>query len=315
MTDQDTTQRMPAAGPPEPKRPRRLLRSRSDRMLGGVSGGLGDYFSVDPVIFRIGFAVTLFFGGLGLFAYIALWIFVPAQTEDGTPVRGLTFGRVIVLTVAAIAGLIVLLVMGTGAALAAATGNGWVIALLVIVIGVALVAAAMNGGARWLILPALALAIPLGAVAAADVEFEGGIGETTHRPQTIQAIPSDGYEHGIGDLRIDLRDLPWTKDRVVEVKADQGVGRLLIVVPEDVCIDGDIDADYGEVEVAGVASSEQLTAGYDATPRVVLDTHLDIGKIEVVNDDDVAIERGNFGRDNDIARDELRDRQELACDD
>ncbi len=64
----------PAEPPPEPlkDRPRRLLRSRSDRMLGGVSGGLGEYFSVDPVIFRIGFAVTLFFGGLGAVLYIAL---------------------------------------------------------------------------------------------------------------------------------------------------------------------------------------------------------------------------------------------------
>ncbi len=58
MTDQDTTQSMPAADPPpepQPDRPRRLVRSRSDRMLGGVAGGLGDYFRVDPVIFRIGF--------------------------------------------------------------------------------------------------------------------------------------------------------------------------------------------------------------------------------------------------------------------
>ena len=68
MTDQDTTQVMPPADPPpepQPEGTKRLLRSRSDRMLGGVAGGLGDYFRVDPVIFRIGFGVTLFFGGLG----------------------------------------------------------------------------------------------------------------------------------------------------------------------------------------------------------------------------------------------------------
>ena len=38
-------------------------------MLGGVAGGLAEYFRVDPVIFRIGFGVTLFFGGLGALIY------------------------------------------------------------------------------------------------------------------------------------------------------------------------------------------------------------------------------------------------------
>ena len=87
MTDQDTTQVMPPADPPpepQPEGHERLLRSRSDRMLGGVAGGLGDYFSVDPVIFRIGFGVTLFFGGLGALLYLAMMIFVPSEQSDGT---------------------------------------------------------------------------------------------------------------------------------------------------------------------------------------------------------------------------------------
>jgi len=212
MNDQDTTQVMPPADPPpepEPERPKRLLRSRSDRMLGGVAGGLGEYFRVDPVIFRIGFGVTLFFGGLGALLYLALLIFVPSVESDGTEPSSAprTFGRILLLTLIAIAGLIGLAIMGAGAAWAAATGHGVLVAILVILIGVALVAAAFSGGARWLILPALALAVPLGTVAAADIEFEGGIGETTHTPQTVRAIPADGYEFGIGDQRIDLRDL------------------------------------------------------------------------------------------------------------
>ena len=87
MNDQDTTQEMPAADAPAARagRAERLLRSRSDRMLGGVAGGLGEYFDVDPVIFRIGFGVTLFFGGLGALLYLALMIFVPSEAvgRDG----------------------------------------------------------------------------------------------------------------------------------------------------------------------------------------------------------------------------------------
>jgi len=64
-------------------KPKRLLRSGDDRMIAGVAGGLGRYFQVDPVIFRIGFAVSVFFGGLGVLAYLALWLFVPAEPSRG----------------------------------------------------------------------------------------------------------------------------------------------------------------------------------------------------------------------------------------
>ena len=274
MTEQDTTQVMPAADPPPEPQPdgtRRLTRSRSDRMLGGVAGGLAEYFRVDPVIFRIGFAVTLFFGGLGALVYLAIMIFVPSEPGDGTQKSSAprTFGRILVLTLVAIAGLIGLSIMGVGAAWAAATGHGVLVAITVIAIGVALVVAAFNGGARWLILPALALAVPLGTVAAADIEFEGGIGQTTHTPQTVRAIPDDGYEFGVGDQRIDLRGLDWSERSVIEVKADQGIGRMLVLVPEDVCVDGDIDSRYGVVEIAGEESSESSRSGYsrDAPAR------------------------------------------------
>jgi len=163
-------------------------------MLAGVSGGLGEYFRVDPVIFRIGFGVTLFFGGLGALLYIAMMLFVPSEQEGapGTPGPRRSFGRIALLGVVAIAGLIGLVVLATGAALAGATGNGVLVALVVILIGAALVVSAFRGGARWLILPALAMAIPLGTVAAADIEFEGGIGESTHTPQAVRAIPDKG---------------------------------------------------------------------------------------------------------------------------
>jgi phage shock protein C len=68
---------------PQMTSPRRLTRSTSDRMLGGVAGGLGDYFSVDPVVVRIGFAVSTLFSGAGLLAYLAMLVFVPA--DDAAP--------------------------------------------------------------------------------------------------------------------------------------------------------------------------------------------------------------------------------------
>src|SRR3954451_21348341 len=65
----------PPAAPPR----RRLERSRSDRIVAGVCGGLGDYFDVDPVIFRIAFVVLAFVGGAGFLLYPAAWLLLPEE--------------------------------------------------------------------------------------------------------------------------------------------------------------------------------------------------------------------------------------------
>ena len=72
--------------PAEEPEPRHLLRrSRDDRIIGGVAGGLGRYFGVDPVLIRIAFVFLVFAGGAGLLAYIILWIVVPEE-KPGEPV-------------------------------------------------------------------------------------------------------------------------------------------------------------------------------------------------------------------------------------
>jgi phage shock protein C len=62
--------------------PSRLYRSRSQKMIAGVCGGLGEYFDVDPVLIRLMFVVTTFISGAGILAYIVLWIVVPFEGED-----------------------------------------------------------------------------------------------------------------------------------------------------------------------------------------------------------------------------------------
>jgi phage shock protein PspC (stress-responsive transcriptional regulator) len=87
--------------------PKRLLRSRDDRVIAGVAGGLGRYFDVDPLIFRIGFGVSIFLGGLGLLAYLALWLSVPTGGEDGVEPAPIERSRV--LAIAAGIGAVILL--------------------------------------------------------------------------------------------------------------------------------------------------------------------------------------------------------------
>ncbi|HZX62409.1 MAG TPA: PspC domain-containing protein [Bacteroidales bacterium] len=59
--------------------PKRLFRSRKDRILGGVCGGLGNYLNVDPVLVRVVWAILFFAAGVGLLAYILAWIIIPEE--------------------------------------------------------------------------------------------------------------------------------------------------------------------------------------------------------------------------------------------
>ncbi|HTP12536.1 MAG TPA: PspC domain-containing protein [Bacteroidota bacterium] len=58
---------------------KRLYRSPREKMLGGVCGGLAEYFEVDPVLIRILFVVAVFVGGSGILAYIICWIIIPEE--------------------------------------------------------------------------------------------------------------------------------------------------------------------------------------------------------------------------------------------
>ena len=69
--------------------PSRLYRSRSQKMLAGVCGGLGEYFDVDPVLIRLLFVVTPFISGAGILAYIVLWIVVPFEGDDTSRIDAL----------------------------------------------------------------------------------------------------------------------------------------------------------------------------------------------------------------------------------
>src|SRR3989344_5926675 len=58
---------------------KRLFRSRTDRVLGGVAGGIAQYFDIDAVIIRIIFVFITIFGGSGILLYIILWLVIPDE--------------------------------------------------------------------------------------------------------------------------------------------------------------------------------------------------------------------------------------------
>src|SRR5690348_4670838 len=61
---------------------KRLERSRSDRMLAGVCGGLARYFDMHPAFYRVGFVVLTLIGGAGIIIYLAAALVIPDEGEE-----------------------------------------------------------------------------------------------------------------------------------------------------------------------------------------------------------------------------------------
>ena len=68
----------------------RLYRSRSERIITGLCGGIGVYFKVDPIIIRAIFLALAFVGGGGVILYIILAIVVPLEPESSLDTAALT---------------------------------------------------------------------------------------------------------------------------------------------------------------------------------------------------------------------------------
>lgn len=67
-----------SADAPKPA-PKKLYRSRSDRAIAGVCGGLADYLRVDPLVVRLLTLFLILFGGLSIWIYIVLWLVIPEE--------------------------------------------------------------------------------------------------------------------------------------------------------------------------------------------------------------------------------------------
>jgi phage shock protein PspC (stress-responsive transcriptional regulator) len=345
--------------PPAPEEPRRLVRVREGRLLGGVCAGLGRYFNLDPIIFRIGAIVLVLVGGAGLVAYAAAWLLIPSEDSPTDRLEGrnrwLVIGGIVLLLLVSwpfllgggvlFAGLAIPLAVLVGAGVlvwwfvsgegpagdardvakraalglgvlvicalvaiggawaAAAAGGETVVAIAVIAAGVAILAGAFLRPVRWLVLPAVALAVSAGTVSAAGIDLDGGVGDRDYRPSATADL-LDKYQLGIGELIVDLRqtDLPPGD---VPLKVDVGVGQARVIVPEDVCVATDAHVGVGEAY-----TFERSNSGIDvnvddrpetpaARTRLLLKADVGVGSLQVGHSDvDLDAHDGFFDRHN-----------------
>jgi phage shock protein PspC (stress-responsive transcriptional regulator) len=264
---------------------KRLERSRSEKMLAGVCGGLGRYFDIAPAVFRLGFVVLTLLGGAGILVYLAAVIVLPKEGDDASlaedilrkrrdhPVRLVALGLIAVAILSLLA----------RADTWPSAGAAW---FLVFMAGLVLLwTSTRRRGVLVAIATFLAviIAVVVASVSAAfawfDVSLGDGVGDRTETPAAISDVPSR-YELGIGSLRVDLSHLPPTKP--VDVKAHVGMGDLEIVVPPNATVALTTHVKAGRIDALGTHDDGRNASVESGGGTMRIDAEVGAGHIEVV---------------------------------
>jgi hypothetical protein len=267
-------------------------RSRRDRALAVF--GIVLLVGAAVVIFSHGpFHRGWFFGPLAFFALVAVlvWWLVAGDHPRGS-------GRNAARSLARVLGILAIcLALAIGGAWLAGT-NGTAAAIVVIAGGVGLAVAAFAGQGRWLILPALSLALPVAFVAAADIDLHGGAGDKEYTPSSAAQV-RDTYRLGAGRLIVDLRDAQLPPGDT-PLKLKLGVGEAVLVVPDNVCV-----ATKAKVGMGVVDSFDHSNGGVDVdwsdepsapvgNARVLVDADVGLGRLAIGHS--VAAAEADHGR-------------------
>ena len=246
-----STSPWPPPTPDSPVRPT-LRRSRDEKMVGGVAGGLAEYSGIDPLLWRVGFvALTL----AGVLISVGLLVLV-ARLTDWAPGPRPFLG-------------VALLVVGLGLVASAftpgRTGRGGLV-----VLGVVLSLALL-----------FASSVPWTAGA--------GVGDRDYRPASVADV-RDRYELGAGDLTVDLSRIDVADiDEPLHVAVDQGIGDMTVILPREADVRLELDNRVGDTQVFGGGSSD---GGYfpgtgsgdgvdDGRPEFVVTIDHGVGDTEV----------------------------------
>jgi phage shock protein PspC (stress-responsive transcriptional regulator) len=285
---------------------RRLERSRSDRMLAGVSGGLARYFEIHPAVFRVGFVVLTLLGGAGILIYLAAALVMPDEgKQDSIATAALRNRRdrpwpLIGLGLLAVAVAILL-----SRATLWPDGDSWWLFLIAggLILWLtrhtptdttadAKELAAKDSRRVRKVLRGIAITIAslvaLVVVAVAifmavfDVHVGRGIGDYDYVVTDMQALEDD-YRVGIGTLDVDLSNLQLPKGETrVETSVD--VGDLHVIVPAGVALRVHAEAQAGRVEVLGNVDDGR-NADIDVSEAgervLVLDADVGAGSVRV----------------------------------
>ena len=249
---------------------RRLQRSRPDRMVAGVSGGLARYFDIHPAVFRVGFVVLTLLGGAGILIYAVAALVMPDEGKtDSVATAALRDRRDRPWPLIGLGLLAVAVVILLSRATLWFDGDAWWLFLIAGAIVLWLTRHPSEPSAdakqlaaedsrrvrrlfrRLLIAVAALLALAIAAVAiflaAFDVDLGSGVGDRDYIVTTPEQL-RDEYHLGIGSLNLDLSRVELPKGEThVEVRVD--VGDMDVLVPAGVALRIHGKAEVGEVDL------------------------------------------------------------------
>src|SRR3954453_17119735 len=292
----------PPPPPPGPPAPPQRRRSRTDKMIGGVAGGLAEYSGIDPLLWRVGFVALPFPRGPGLLLYLLLWVLMPhgdtAPADRRAPLDRLADRRAAAgprspvpgVTIAGLLIVIGILVLVTRFTTWDVGPRGFFGAAL-LVVGLGPVAAAFSGGRRargGLIALGIFLSFGLIASASGPWHFGGGVGDRTYRPATADTV-RPVYELGAGDLTVDLSNVNVSDlGAPIRTRIDHGVGDLTVVVPDSADVRIDVDQGIGDLDVFHAGATDGYFAGTgsaawtdDGDPEFIITIDSGAGDVEV----------------------------------
>jgi phage shock protein PspC (stress-responsive transcriptional regulator) len=282
----------PPPPPPAPPARPQLRRSRTDKILGGVSGGLAEYSGIDALLWRVGFVALALAGGTGVIVYLLLWLLMPAGPAAYGPTAYEAPGQPRVkappgprspvprVTIA------VLLIL-VGALTLITRLSSWnlgpraFLGTALLVVGLGLVAAAFSGGrtARGGLI-ALGVVLSLALLVASTMPWRnvrGGIGDRTFRPVSDSQV-RDIYRGGAGDMTVDLTRVPVSNlDGPITTRVEHGLGDVQVMVPRDADVRLTVMSGVGSIDAFGQGS---LDRGF--FPGTGAGSWVDDGKAEFV---------------------------------
>jgi phage shock protein PspC (stress-responsive transcriptional regulator) len=277
-----------------------LRRSRDDKVIGGVAGGLAEYSGIDALLWRVGFVALTLAGGTGIIVYLLLWLLMPvgppvapgAAVEQRvrppagprSPVPGITIAAVLILE-----GLLAILnrVFDWDLGPVAFFGTA------LLTVGLGLVAAAFAGGrtARGGLV-ALGLVLSVATIAASTEPWPGGengIGDQVYREVDAEMV-QPVYECGVGDCTLDLSEVDVSDlDGLITTRVSAGVGDVEVIVPRSADVQVSVDSGIGDVRMFG---QDDRNGGYfdglgradwtgDDEAEINLSINAGIGDVEV----------------------------------
>lgn len=255
-----------------------FVRPRDGRIVAGVCAGIAQKWGVDLTLVRVLTVVVTLASGVGLAAYLAVWLLTPS-VDGPAPLRpgtraARTAGRLPAFVLIVLAAM---LLFGIGHAL------WWGIPIGLLVVALLLGVIAMTRGGRWFLGSFLLLVLVAAGVAAA---FGPHFGTRTVHVTSASDLRAD-YNYGAGTVDLDLSSLDLAGRHATTVRV--GRGDVHVVLPPSTAVVVHARSGIGRVtidghEVSGIDAEQTRTIGVDAhtaDDRLRLDVLVGAGTVDV----------------------------------